>query len=65
MLASHENIGGFPKCWRLKKTLADLQNVPAACTGPTCQNIPGSQKYWRLRIFSPIPVKTPKSYLGS
>ncbi len=34
--------------------------VPAACTGPTCQNIRRSQKYWRPSIFSPIPVKTPK-----
>ncbi len=32
--------------------------VPAACTGPTCQNICGSQNYWQPRIFSPIPVKT-------
>ncbi len=41
------------------------RTVPAACTGPTCQNIRGSQNYWQPRIFSPIPVKTPKSYLGS
>jgi hypothetical protein len=33
MLASHENVGGFTKCWRLPKywgmhkMLADLQNV--------------------------------------
>ncbi len=35
------------------------RTVPAACTGPTCQNIRGCQNYWRPRIFSPIPVKTP------
>ncbi len=39
--------------------------VPAACTGPTFQKIRGNQNYWRPRIFSPIPVKTPKSYLCS
>jgi hypothetical protein len=33
MLASHENVGGFTKCWclpkywRMHKMLADLQNV--------------------------------------
>ena len=41
------------------------RTVPAACTSPTCQNMRGSQNYWRPRIFSPIPVKTPKFYLGS
>ena len=24
--------------------------VPAACTGPTCQNIRGSQNYWRVLV---------------
>jgi len=41
------------------------RTVPAACTGPTCQNSRGNQNYRRPREFSPIPVKTPKSYLGS
>jgi hypothetical protein len=41
MLAFHENIGGFPKCWRLMKTLADLQNFGVF------QNIGGLEKCWR------------------
>ncbi len=39
------------------------RTVPAAFNGPTCQNIRGGQNYWRQCIFSPIPVKTQKSYL--
>jgi hypothetical protein len=39
--------------------------VPAGCTGPTCQNIRGCPNSWRPCIFSPIPVKTQKFYLGS
>ncbi len=35
--------------------------VPAACTGPTCQNSRGSQNSRRPRKFSPIPVKSSKS----
>ncbi len=37
------------------------RTVPAACTGPTCQNSHGSQNSRRPRKFSPIPVKSQKS----
>jgi hypothetical protein len=40
------------------------RTVPAACTGPTCQNSRGSQNFRRPRKFSLIPVKSQESYLG-
>ncbi len=41
--------------WTLSRT------VPAARTGPTCQNSRGNQNFRRLREFPPIPVKSHKS----
>ena len=37
------------------------RTVPAACTGPTCQNSRGNQNFRRPREFSLIPVKSQKS----
>jgi hypothetical protein len=65
-LASHENIGGFPKYRRISKILssheilADVQNVGAL------QNIGGCTKCWRLaeikagdRILAGIKISVP------
>ena len=60
MLVDFQNVGGFPKCWRMSKMLADLQNVGAF------QNIGGCTKFWRLaetqaddRILVGVEISVP------
>jgi hypothetical protein len=48
MLASHENIGGFPKCWRLMKMLADYKMLASSKILAVTQIVGGFTKCWRL-----------------